>query len=277
MNLLLSAGLQSHRRGRFLRMLLNAKPADAQAGLGEALLMMTGEEFQDPSSDQADWLRWAREPGHALLLLPPFNVGPIVSGLDWTAAFAQVTPATAANAPLAAMLAAEVSFQLSGIDGDSDSSQGHVWTSGQLNTRFWKAHSDSGLVAATTLPIWSITLLDSGLLVQEWLAALFSHVGKAAETVVTADAEAVATPTPRDFAVMVCCYAYGVGTPDALVAALQRQPVQLMDVRGFDLPDIYGRLHAMGLVEERGLTTKGLELLRQSAFWGYAARMKEGV
>lgn len=252
-------------------------PADAQQELGEALLMMTGEEFQDPSSDQAAWLRWSRQPGHALVLLPPFNVGTIIDGLDWTATFAQGIPATAASEPLAAMLAAEVSFQLSGIDGDSDSSQGHAWISGQLNTRFWKAHSNSGLVAATTLPIWSITLLDSGLLVQEWLAGLFSHVGKGAATVVTADAEAVATPTPRDFAVLVCCYAYGVGTPDALVAALQRQPVQLMDLRGFDLPSIYARLREMGLVEESGLSTKGLELLRQSAFWGYAARMKEGV
>ncbi len=273
----LSAGLQSHRRGRFLRNLLNALPADAQQELGEALLMMTGEEFQDPSLDQAAWLRWSRRPGHALVLLPPFNVGTIIDGLDWTAIFAQGTPATASSAPLAAMLAAEVNFQLSGIDGDSDSSQGHVWSSGQLNTRFWKAHSNSGLVAATTLPIWSITLLDSGPLVQEWLAALFSHVGKAAVTEVAADAETVATPTPRDFAVMVCCYAYGVGAPDSLVAALQRQPVRLMDLHGFALPDVYGRLHAMGLVEESGLTPKGLELLRQSAFWGYAARMKEGV
>lgn len=260
-----------------MRTLLNAMPADAQLELGEALLMMTGEEFQDPSSDQANWLRWARDPGHALLLLPPFNVGLIVNGLDWTTTFAQDTPATAASAPLAAMLAAEVSFQLAGIDGESDSSQGHAWISGQLNTRFWKAHSNSGLVVATTLPIWSITLLDSVPMVQEWLAALFSHVGKAAATLVTADTETVATPTPRDFAVMVCCYAYGVGTPDALVAALQRQPVQLMDLRGFDLPDVFARLRAMALVEECGLSTKGLELLRHSAFWGYAARMKEGV
>ena len=175
------------------------------------------------------------------------------------------------------LLAAEVTLQLAGSDGDSDNSQGHAWTSGQLNTRFWKAHSNSGLVAATTLPIWSITLLDSGLLAQEWLAALCSHVGKAAATVATADAGAAATPTPRDFAVLVCCHAYGVGAPDALVAALQRQAVQLMDLRGFDVPGIFARLRAMALVEESGPSTKGLELLRQSAFWGYAARMKEGV
>lgn len=239
--------------------------------------MMTGEEFQDPSSDQSGWLRWAREPGHALVLLPPFNVGHVVNGLDWTVTFAQDLPVSAANTPLTAMLAAEVSFQLAGTDGDSDSSQGHVWTSGQLNTRFWKAHSNSGLVAATTLPIWSITLLDSGLLVQEWLASLFSHVGKAAVPEPIADTEAVATPTSQDFAVMVCCHAYGVGAPDTLLAVLQQQSVQVVDLRSFDMHGIFERLRAMALVEESGLSTKGLELLRQSAFWGYAARLKEGV
>ena len=211
------------------------------------------------------------------MLLPPFKAGPVVDGLDWTVTLVQDPPAALAIAPVAALLAAEVSFQLSGADGDSDGSQGHLWASGRPNTRFWKAHSNSGLVAATTLPIWSITLLDSATLVQDWLGALFSHVGKPAAPEAPGDGNSVATPTPQDFAVMVCCHAYGVGSPDALVEALQRQPVQVMNLRGFDVPGIFGRLRAMALVEERGLSTKGLELLRQSAFWGYAAQLKGGV
>lgn len=277
MNLLLSAGLESHRRGRFLRTLLNAMPADAQPSLSEALLMMTGEEFQDPSSDQAGWLRWTREPGHALVLLPPFKEGPVVKGLDWTVKLAQDPPVAVANAPLAALLAAEASYQFSGADGDSDGSQGHLWDDGRPNTWFWKAHSNSGLVAVTTLPIWSITLLDSAILVQDWLSSLFSHVGKSVAPEATAYRHSVVTPTPQDFAVMVCCYAYGVGTPDALAVALQRQPVHVMNLREFDVPGIFDRLRAMALVEESGLSTKGVELLGQSAFWGYAAHLKEAV
>jgi hypothetical protein len=170
-----------------------------------------------------------------------------------------------------------VSFRLSGVDGDSDGSQGYLWSSGLPSTRYWKAHSNSGLIAATTLPIWSITLMDSSTLVQDWLRALFSHVGEPAATEARDDGNSVATPTPQDFAVMVCCHAYGVGSPNALADALQRQPVQVMSLRGFDVPGIFGRLRAMALVEEHGLSTRGLELLRESAFWGYAAQLKGGV
>ncbi len=277
MNLLLSNGLQAHRRGRFLGTLLGLANADVQPARADGMVLMTGEEMQDPSSDQAAWLRWARQPGHALVLLPPFKAGPVVDGLDWRVDLLQDPPSAVASAPLSALLAAEVSFRLSGVDGDSDGSQGHLWSSGRPSTRFWKAHSNSGLIAATTLPIWSITLMDSATLVQDWLRALFSHVGKPAATEAPDDGNSVATPTPQDFAVMVCCHAYGVGSPDALGHALQRQPVQVMSLRGFDVPGIFGRLRAMALVEEHGLSTRGLELLRESAFWGYAAQLKGGV
>lgn len=277
MNLLLSNGLQAHRRGRFLGTLLGLAAADVQPARADGMVLMTGEEIQAPSSDQAAWLQWTRQPGHALVLLPPFMPGPVVDGLDWTVTLLRDPPSAVASAPLSTLLAAEVSFQLSGVDGDSDGAQGHLWSSGRPSTRFWKAHSNSGLVAATTLPIWSITLMDSSTLVQDWLRALFSHVGKPSVPEAADDGNSVATPTPQGFAVMVCCHAYGVGSPNALADALQRQPVQVMNLRGFDLPDIFGRLRAMALVEEQGLSTRGLELLRQSAFWGYAAQLKGGV
>ena len=277
MNLLLSNGLQAHRRGRFLGTLLGLRPTAVQPASADGLLLMSGEEVQASSSDQAAWLQWSRQPGHALVLLPPYKEGPIVDALDWTVSLVQDPPSAVQSAPLAVALAAEVSFQISGADGTSDGSQGHLWASGRPNARFWKAHSNSGLVAATTLPIWSITLMDSAKLVQDWLSDLFSHVGKPAAPAAHSDGNSVATPTPQDFAVMVCCHAYGVGSPDALLSALQRQPVQVMNLRGFDVPGIFGRLRAMALVDERGLSPEGLELLKQSAFWGYAAQLKGGV
>ena len=277
MNLLLSNGLQAHRRGRFLGTLLGLTSTDVQPTRADGMLLMSGEEFQVSSSDQAAWLQWARQPGHALVLLPPYRQGVVVEGLDWMVALLQEPPTAVTSAPLAVALAAEVSFQISGVDGAGDGSQGHLWASGQPNTRFWKAHSNSGLIAATTLPIWSITLMDSAKLVQDWLSALFSHVGKTAAPEAPGDGNSVATPTSKDFAVMVCCHAYGVGSPDALLSTLQRQPVQVMNLRGFDVPGIFGRLQAMALVDEHGLSPEGLELLRQSAFWCYAAQLKGGV
>jgi hypothetical protein len=276
LNLLLSNGLQAHRRGRFLGTLLGLATGDVQPARANGMVLMTGEEIQVLPSNQAAWLQWARQPGHALVLLPPFIAGPVVDGLDWTVTLLPDPPAAVAGARLSELIAAEVSFQLSGVDGDSDGSQEHLWSGGRPSTRFWKAHSNSGLVAATTLPIWSITLMDSAPLVQDWLSALFSHVGQPAPDA-PEERNSVATPTPQDFAVMVCCHAYGVGSPNALANALQRQPVQVMSLRGFDVPGIFGRLRAMALVEDHGLSTKGLELLRQSAFWGYAAQLKGGV
>jgi hypothetical protein len=276
LNLHLSNGLQAHRRGRFLGALLGLTPTDVQPTRADGMVLMSGEEFQPPSSDQAAWLQWARQPGHALVLLPPYKEGPVVDRLDWIVSLVQDAPTAVALAPLAEALAAEVSFHLSGVDGASDGLLGHLWVNGRSNTRFWKAHSNSGLVAATTLPIWSITLMDSATLVQDWLGALFSHVGKPAAPEPPGHGNSVATPTPQDFAVMVCCHAYGVGSPDALLGALQSQSVQVMNLRGFDVPGIFGRLRAMALIAERGLSPTGLELLRRSAFWGYAAQLKGG-
>lgn len=277
MNLLLSNGLQAHRRGRFLGTLLGLTQTDVQPSCADGLLLMSGEEFQASSSEQAGWRPWARQPGHALVLLPPFNEGVVVEGLDWTIALLQESPTAITAASLPDALAAEVSYQLSAGDGASDSSQGHLWAAGRPNTRFWKAHSNSGLIAATTLPIWSISLINSATLVQDWLSALFAHVGKPAVPEAPVDEHSVATPTPKDFAVMVCCHAYGVGSADTLLNALQSQPVPVMNLRGFDIAHIFGRLRAMALVEEHGLSARGLEQLRQSAFWGYATQLKGGV
>ena len=77
MKVILDAALAARRRGRFLGSLLNAAPA--MDGLPEGgLMLMDGRDFQgrnmDPGAALADW---TKRPGRTLLLLPPFDPGPV--------------------------------------------------------------------------------------------------------------------------------------------------------------------------------------------------------
>jgi hypothetical protein len=141
------------------------------------------------------------------------------------------------------------------------------------HTRHWKTHSNSGLIAATTLPLWSISLLDQAALVQDFLAKIERHCGlpsvSAEETKLQEDAI-----HPEDVTVLVCSYGLNVATAEGLLSRLKTYAVPLLNLANFDLPESMARLKNAGLINDNGLTEQGLAHLMGCKYWAFAETLR---
>ncbi|MFM0265351.1 hypothetical protein [Paraburkholderia sediminicola] len=284
MNIRLSAALQAHRRGRLLTNVLGlrAEPAAVSPPIDHesVLMLMTGEEFSQSPDHQSAWMQWTKQSGHMLVLLPPYQKGALTPALDWQVGLAPEPPEPPkqreAEVILLQKLAPEVSFVLHGEDGSCDREVGHCWRDGTVNTRYWKQHTNSGLLVATCLPIWSISLLGEGEAVLTWLQALHRHLGRtAATTAVHTEVGLARSPTEQEIVVMLCCYAYGLASADGLTRVLAEQTVPIMRLDGYDLPLLFDQMRESGWLGETRLSEQGLALVHSGPYWRYAEQLKE--
>lgn len=271
MNLYLTPELQSHRRGRFLASLLKIVSRSELALPKTGFVLMTGEQFQMSPALQTDCLSWARQPGCTLLLLPPFKEDVILHSLDWAIQLQSFSVTNRKPEPLEGILVGELSYSLHGMDGTGIASS--VSDDATCHTRYWKAHSNSGIIAATTLPLWSISLLDHADKVCAFLAEVEKQAGKSAVHTPEVDAQVDALH-PQDVTVLVCCYGFSVGTAESLLARLQEYAVPLLNLASFDLPESIHRLRLMGRLDDRGITDGGLSFLQTSSYWPFAENLK---
>ncbi len=270
MKVYLEAALAGQRRGRFLQGLLAAATCDNLPSSG--CLLMLGEDFQQ--HPQETLLAWAKQPERVLLLLPPYQEGMLSDTLDWQISFSSQPP-SALNGLLPSLLAAETLFTLQGKQGGFNPELGHEWADHAINTRYWKTHSNSGMLAATVLPLWSISLLDKAEELQDWLSGLMQLAGKAATAPDTPAEQPAPALLPQDYSVLVCCYGWQLATPTSLQQHLQEASFPLLDFRGVDMEQSFARLSQTGLLDKVGITTAGIAILQASPYWPYAAYLKE--
>jgi hypothetical protein len=270
-NLYLTQELQAHRRGRFLSSLL-AVTTSSESGLPNAgLVLMTGEQFQVSQELQAECISWARQPGRTLLLLPPYKEGPILPSLDWVIEFTSSPLASTVPESLESILAQELSHRLQGMDGacTTAASLGDL----SCHTRYWKAHSNSGQFVATTLPLWSISLLDHADKVRAFLTEIDMHTGKPSALAKT-DGPQEETLLPQDVTVLVCSYGFDLATAEGISERLREYAVPLLNLASFDFPESINRLRRGGLLDDNGPTKMGLAFLRASKYWSFAENLK---
>lgn len=275
MKIFLAAELHAHRRGRFLTTLLDAElPSDGRLP-DTGYLMMIGEHFQQ--SEQArEYFSWIKSPGRVLLLLPPYREGVITDALNWRIGYTQNAPVSLHQDSLSAMVQSEVIYRIDGNDGDSDRLCDHGWADRTSHTRYWKVHANGGIMAATLLPLWSISLINSGAQVKQWLSWFMEQSGKVRSP--DADArldEDTMALMPNDYTIMVCCYGWDVSAEVELTGIIDRSAVPIISLSDFDLPDNFGRLRRCGLLNDTGLTPRGLEILKSSPYWSYAGQLRE--
>jgi hypothetical protein len=273
-NIHLPPELSAHRRGRFLASLLGIEAAPGDDLPPSGMLLMIGEAFQAGGELQTARLTWARQPGCALLLLPPYQAGPILPALDWVIDYASASPAASPTDTVVGIIGQEVMYRLQGRDGSEMTVQGGQ---GSLSnhTRYWKAHANSGLLAVTTLPLWSISLLNHALLVRAFLDDIGKHVGKRSSSV-TRQAPAETQLEPHDMTVMVCCYAFNVVSAANLSERLDSYAVPLLNLAEFDLPASITRLRERGFIDDLTMTEAGLAYLSASKYWTFAENLKGG-
>jgi hypothetical protein len=269
--LYLSQELQAHRRGRFLASLLGISQSSENGFPQTGFLLMTGEQLQASRETQEACAAWARQPGCALLLLPPYQQGSIFQFLDWVIELAPSISIAVKQASLTSMLEGELTYSLRGMDGacKEDMPLGDL----TCPTRYWKAHSNSGLIAATTLPLWSISLLDQATLVHDFLTKIERHCGlphfNGEEKKPQKD-----TVRPEDVTVLVCSYGFNVATADGLLSRLKTYAVPLLNLAAFDLPGSMVRLRNAGLINDSGLTEQGLAHLMGCKYWAFAENLR---
>jgi len=270
-NLYLTPELQANRRGRFLASLLAISPSSEQTFPKAGFVLMTGEQLQASPELQAECIAWSRQPGCTLLLLPPYKEGSIFPLLDWVIELRSQPPVNAPQLSLGSILAEQLSYRLQGIDGDCITDTSMDDPSG--HTRYWKVHSNSGLIAVTTLPLWSISLLDHADKVLAFLGELDKYTGKPSASI--AREEPQTEPLhPEDMTVLVCCYGFDLTTADSLSERLRGYAVPLLNLASFDLPESIHRLRREGLIDDRSLTETGLAFLRASRYWPFAENLK---
>jgi hypothetical protein len=273
--LYLTPELQAHRRGRFLASLLGISQT-SELGLPKTgFVLMTGEALQASREIQEECAAWVRQPACSLLLLPPYQEGSIFHFLDWMVELAPSNSLATKQASLASLLAGELTYNLRGMDGacTEDMSPGDLI----CHTRYWKAHSNSGLLAATTLPIWSISLLDQAALVHDFLANIERHCGLpsvSAKEIKPQENDAI---RPEDVTVLVCSYGFNVATAEGLLSKLKTYAVPLLNLASFDLPESIVRLRNAGLMNDHGLTEQGMAYLMGCKYWAFAESLRNEV
>ncbi len=170
------------------------------------------------------------------------------------------------------LLTGEMTYKLRGMDGacTEDTPPGKL----TCHTRYWKGHSNSGLVAATTLPLWSISLLDQATLVHDFLVNIERLCGLSSarenETELPKD-DAI---LPEDVTVLVCSYGFNVVTAEGLSNKLKTYAVPLLNLTSFDLSESMVRLRNAGFIHDNGFTEKGLAHLMGSKYWVFAESLR---
>jgi hypothetical protein len=268
----LALSLVNHRRGRFFSSLIAAEPV-SETLPHQGCVLMLGKDFQQLDGTRKQvWRDWALLSGRTLMLLPPYSGGVIDELLDWQVRFNE--PVQCVDGLLTQLLESEVAQEIVGRQGNSDRLIGHYWGTSAFNTRYVKHHAASGVFAATCLPLWSISLLDEAVLLQEWFV-FFERLAGTPNAKEPENDNQLIQLEAIDYSIMACIYAWLVTSAGELMAYQARQPFPIFHFLVVEVEAGFARLLSGEYMDANGLTPKGDEALKASAYWLYAEQLKE--
>lgn len=268
MEIFLSPALAANRKGRFLRGVLHAEILNHESVLelpDKGLLLLDGADLL--SQESADELfDWSMQSGCAALVVSPIADNEMVLralllSLDWRL---ETVDQVVASDGMVSIIAAEVSQQVLGLVGGAEAVL-HKANS-TVHTRYVKKHSNSGLFALTTLPLWSVSLLDHADSLTEWLSWFVLHCGEPAQQI---DSKLVARQlSPLDYSVLLLA---SVGKGCSLEEISQKASrLQLFNLEELDLHNRWIDLEEYGYISQSKITELGLDELKKSPYWSYA-------
>lgn len=261
--------LAAHSRGDVLVEAIGAARAD-DLPRDWGLCLAFGSEFQElPEEVQAAWTAWATPPGRTLLLLPPFRLQESAVPAAWRVYRQEKIDLTEARG-LPKLLGAEVRYGLAGTL-QAPAHLGAIWKDTAINTAIYKKHPHSGVFALTTLPLWSLTVLDHRKALGDWLAELHSLAGKPAPVNDQGDTGAF-VPHADHFAVMLHLFHGDFASRDEALLALAESAVLVLPEAVAD--ERMNELEHAGLVSGTKLASSGRELLLASPYAIYAEAME---
>jgi|SRR5690554_475989 len=275
MSFYLSSALASNRKGRFLQTVVGAVALESDwriAPPDSGLLMVQAEELIDNEACQ-NLHQWAMKAGCVALIIDPQTgqldtLEQLPSALDWT-----IAPATLSvqESGLTAILSSETNQAIVGFAGSADHRQ---HTAGAVvHTRYVRKHSNSGLFAVTTLPLWSLNLLDHAEVLVSWLNWFIDHAGVANSIAEEKTELAEYSPDKYDLVVLLLLYAGNGRGLDVIVA---NDTVKLLfDLNSLDINKRSEVLQQCGFIKGADLTETGKSALQLSQYWAYASLLSE--
>ncbi|UTZ31304.1 hypothetical protein HB762_07780 [Vibrio campbellii] len=269
----LLGGLSCHRRGDVISDYLPVDKLEADSQLPEhGTLMMFGQEWQIYTPEQqASLMSWLKSPGRVILLLPPFNAGLLSQQMDWHVETLLHSDKTTDTVGLAEVLADETRIVFKAQSYQFSREHAHIWGDDTLNTLYYKSHSSGGLLVASSLPLWSLTCLDSPLLVQAWLEGLNELAGSPQEEKLCSKPNNF-EPDEKHLALLCCAYGRKLKSTEDLLSRVQK--LGLFRFSDEELGYAICELIEHGLVVDGELTDEGNKVIEASPYQIYAEELK---
>ena len=262
----LHGNLASHRRGRILQEALSAVPASGLPD-GGAVVLEFAETFQAAEKqERARLIEWTKAPGHLLLLLPPFGPAACDSPVTWRAERLESVPRGGQG--LADLLASEVGYRLTG-HLQTPAIPGATWRDLSVGLGVYRMHPAAGLFAVTTLPLWSLAVLDAVAELEGWLGSLVQLAGQSRLPL-----EVETAPLSADhYGFLVYLMTCPARDDEHAVDGLRSSTIfRIPEERGRSLlKDLRGR----GLVDGASPTSAAEELIMQSPYAHYVSALRE--
>ena len=269
----LSGHLAAHRRRRMLQEVFGSEILQDPAHKPDSgLCILFGNDYQamlEPLKQA--WLAWFQQPGCSLLLVPPFEAGPIGIPTDWEIRFRD-DAASAETDGLSRLLEGEVQFEIRGNQIQVDVEQGHRWADFSLNTAYFKPHSHSGLLGVTVLPIWSLSVLGHEELLRIWLTALHANAGTARAGDDPSQGYAEFRLDKQHYTLMVHLWSMPLASREASLAALEES--EILQLPAANANQGLQELETAGLCQGGQLTKAGIGILQNSPYWEHAKALR---
>jgi len=259
--------LALHRRKAVLNDALSAMPV-AELPDGPAVIIAFGDEFQRDANFSSTLVTWSKTPGHLAVLCPPFLNQPCALPVPWTPQ--RRTYQAKGGEGLAALLAPEVSHQL---DGRLQVAPlpGATWTDLTIATAYYRAHPASGVFAVTSLPLWSVRVLDRPEALRVWIEDQYALAGQSMAR--KADPEpAVFRPGSKHFVMLMHLLSGSFADGEAAIQQLAMSSI--FQISTDDARQALLELTNHGLISGMRVSDAGVGALRLSPYAAYAAALQ---
>ena len=263
--------LADHARGQTLTDLLGCAKVEAVPN-GDGVCFLFATDFQGGNDTfRKRCLDWCLRPGRTLLLVPPMKLDDCKQPQPWRPLAAGSIDASKSKG-LAKLLAPELKYEMTtemlptkAVDGE--------WNRGGINTAHYKKHPNSGLFAVTCLPVWSLSVLDHGKHLVNWLNELHALAGNAIEEEEAVAEETRFTPNHEHYALMLHLTSGRWKNRDSALRALRSSLVLTLPPERAD--ECLKDLEDNGIAAEGALTGRGKEILLSSPYAVYAGALEK--